>query len=92
MNFFLLLSDAFYGDIALAEEEYEEYKYIEEKMNTSIYELQIEDPNAMQGGGKYSKYDKSDIISEKDPTKSSKLRKNKEHIAKRRKRRRCKKQ
>ena len=89
-----LVSDAFYGDIALSEEEYNKYKYIEEKMNTSIYELQIEDPNAMQGGagGKYSKYDKNDYSSEKDPYKSPSKpsRKHKDHTSKRKKRR-CKK-
>ena len=90
---FIFISDAFYGDIALSEEEYKEYRYIEEKMNTSIYELQIEDPNAMQGtpGNKYSKYEKSDLMSEKHPTKSSsKVRKNKDSTLKRKKRR-CKK-
>ena len=87
---FILFSDAFSGDIALSEEEYEEYKYIEEKMNTSIYELQIEDPKAMQGGsgGKYSKYDK--YSSGKNPTKSSsQLHKRKDHSTKRKKKR-CK--
>ena len=91
----ILLSDAFYGDIAMSEEEYNRYKYIEEKMNTSIYELQIEDPNAMQGGsgGKYSKYDKNDYMTEKDPSKKSPSkpsRKHKDHTTKRKKRR-CKK-
>ena len=87
---FILISDAFSGDIALSEEEYEEYKYIEEKMNTSIYELQIEDPKAMQGGsgGKYSKYDK--YSSGKNPTKSSSQpHKRKDHSTKRKKKR-CK--
>lgn len=88
-----LVSDAFSGDIALSEEEFKEYKYIEEKMNTSIFELQIEDPKAMQGGsgGIYSKYDKNDFTSGTDSTKSSsKLQKHKDQSRKRKKIR-CKK-
>lgn len=84
---------AFSGDIALSEEEFKEYKYIEEKMNTSIFELQIEDPKAMQGGsgGIYSKYDKNDFTSGTDSTKSSsKLQKHKDQSRKRKKIR-CKK-
>ncbi|KAL4240771.1 Bone morphogenetic protein 1 [Mactra antiquata] len=43
------------GDIAMSEEEYKEFKkqeYLEEKMGTSIHELQIEDPNIIMSRAK----------------------------------------
>ncbi|XP_052268222.1 bone morphogenetic protein 1 homolog [Dreissena polymorpha] len=73
----------FIGDIALSEEEYKEFKphgYLEEKMGTSIYELQIEDPSTMHGPsqkGPFTKYD--DLVDKETSVKDNtdkKLQKN----------------
>lgn len=59
---FFKIKDGFLGDIALDEEDFGDFKdhaYLEEKMGTSIHELQIEDPSTMTGSqkGPYTQYD-----------------------------------
>jgi len=56
------------GDIAMDEDdfmEYKDHKYLEEKMGSSLHELQIEDPSTM-GGIKKGPYSQYDNIGEKD--------------------------
>lgn len=84
---------SFWGDIAMSEEEYKEFKnqeYLEEKMETSIYDLQIEDPSTMYGGGKgpFSHLDKlTEKHSKKNKLSKDKKTKKKDKTSKRK----CKK-
>jgi hypothetical protein len=85
---YCIFSDGFWGDIAMSEEEYNTFKnqeYLEEKMETSIYDLQIEDPLTMYGGGKgpYSHLDKEKEEKEKKMSKNHKDNKKKKKTRKR---------
>ncbi|XP_053392429.1 tolloid-like protein 1 isoform X5 [Mercenaria mercenaria] len=84
---------SFWGDIAMSEEEYNEFKnqeYLEEKMETSIYDLQIEDPSIMYGGGK-GPYSHLDQLTEKEDREKKLSKYHKDNKKKKKTRRRCKK-
>ncbi|KAL3876182.1 hypothetical protein ACJMK2_034053 [Sinanodonta woodiana] len=59
---------AFDGDIPLSEEEYNEQKYIAEKMNATLWELQVDDPSTLMTGGK-SPFSHFDELAEKQSNK-----------------------
>lgn len=77
----------------MSEEEYNAFKnqeYLEEKMETSIYDLQIEDPLTMYGGGK-GPYSHLDPVTEKEGKEKKTSKYHKDNKKKKINRKRCSK-